>query len=243
MSRARPRSRLLIPFLVALIGFASFMWWRGPGDELGPRSERPVLLLLTSLPVMFGDELSLDAAGSPLLGTLEKRYRVQAIATTSPEELAKGRLLLMAHPLAQPAENLVALDQWVRDGGRVLLLADPMLEWGDERPIGDVTRPPPMFSDTGLLAHWGLALDPPQARGEQRSSLAGEPVTTISPGRLRGKCEQSADGLVARCRIGKGEAMVVADADFVDWNRAGGGSQNHRALLAALDSLESARSD
>ena len=243
MIEARRRSRLLLPFLIALIGLAFLLWWRGSGDELGPRSERPVLLLLTSLPVMFGDEFSLEAAGSPLLDTLEKRYRVQAIATTSPEELAKGRLLLMAHPLAQPAESLVALDHWVRGGGRVLLLADPLLEWADERAIGDVTRPPPMFSDTGLLGHWGLALDSPQTRGEQRSSLAGEAVTTISPGRLRGKCELSSDRLIARCRIGKGEAMVVADADFVDWNRADGGKENHRALLAALDSLESTRSD
>ena len=32
------------------------------------------------------------------------------ISVTDPAELAKGRLLLMAHPLAQPAEDLVALD-------------------------------------------------------------------------------------------------------------------------------------
>ena len=243
MSWARRRSRLLLPFLVALIGLLIFLWWRGDRDDLGPRGERPVLLLLTSLPVMFGAEFSLEAAGSPLLDALEKRYRVQAIATTSPEELARGRLLLMAHPLAQPAENLVALDQWVRVGGRVLLLADPLLEWADERAIGDITRPPPMFSDTGLLAHWGLTLAAPDSRGEQRSRLAGEPVTALSPGRLHGKCELSADQLVARCRLGKGEAMIVADADFVDWNRARGAGENHRALLAALDSLESAGSD
>ena len=242
MTRARWRSRLLLPLALVLIGFAIFAWSRA-GDDLGPRAERPMLLLLTSLPVMFGDELSLEAAGSPLLDALEIRYRVRAIATTSPEELARGGLLLMAQPLAQPAENLVALDQWVRDGGKLLLLADPLLEWADHRPLGDVTRPPPMFSDTGLLAHWGLTLDAPEARGEQRSSLAGEPVTTISPGRLGGKCELSADRLVAHCQIGKGEAMVVADADFLDWNRNGGGAENHRALLAALDSLESARSD
>jgi hypothetical protein len=242
MSRARRRSRLLIPIALVLIGFAIFAWSRG-GDELGPRAERPVLLFLTSLPVMFGDELSLEAAGSPLLDALETRYRVLAIATTSPGELRRGHLLLMAQPLAQPAENLVALDQWVRDGGRVLLLADPLLEWADHRPLGDSTRPPPMFSDTGLLDHWGLTLDTPDTRGEQRSSLAGEAVTTLSPGRLEGKCDLSADRLVARCRIGKGEAMVVADADFLDWNRAGGAGGNHHAVLAALNSLESARSD
>ena len=241
MTRAPRRSRLLL--LVAALGVVSFLWWRGSGDEFGPRSDRPVLLLLTSLPVMFGEEFSLDAAGSPLLDALETRYRVQAIATTSPSELAHGRLLLMAQPLAQPAENLVALDQWVRGGGKVLLLADPLLEWADHRALGDVTRPPPMFSDTGLLGHWGLTLDTPEARGEQPSEIGGEPVTAISPGRLSGECALSGDGLVARCRLGNGEAVIVADADFVDWNRAGGAGKNHRALLAALDSLESAGSD
>ena len=243
MIRARRRAGLLLPLLIAMIGLLLFLWWRSGGDDLGPRSERPQLLLLTSLPVIFGEEFSLDAAGSPLLDALESRYRVRAIATTSPQELEGGRLLLMAQPLAQPAENLVALDRWVQDGGRVLILADPLLEWADHRPLGDATRPPPMFSDTGLLGHWGLTVHAPEARGGQRSSLAVKPVTAVSPGRLTGMCDLNADGLVARCDIGKGEAMVVADADFVDWNRSVGAGEGQRALLAALDSLESARSD
>ena len=78
----------------------------------------------------------------------------------------------MAHPLAQTAENLVALDAWVRGGGRVLLLADPMLEWPSKRPLGDPLRPPPMFMDTGLLAHWGLRLDAPDERGPSDASSA-----------------------------------------------------------------------
>ena len=86
------------------------------------------------------------------------------ISVTDGAELAKGRLLLMAHPLAQTAENLVALDAWVRRGGRVLLLADPMLEWPSKRPLGDPLRPPPMFADTGLLAPLG-----PEARGARRA--------------------------------------------------------------------------
>ena len=60
-----------------------------------------------------------------MLRVLETRYAVMPIATTDARSLKQARLLLMAHPLAQPAENLVDLDQWVRDGGRVLLLADP----------------------------------------------------------------------------------------------------------------------
>ena len=131
-----------------------------------PGGERPTLLLLTSLPLMFGEDFSLErrrlAARSRRCERATKSCRS---ASPTRSELAKGRLLLMAQPLAQTAENLVALDDWVRGGGRVLLLADPMLEWPSERPLGDPLRPPPMFADTGLLAHWGLRLDAPDERG------------------------------------------------------------------------------
>ena len=119
------------------------------------------MLLLTSLPLLFGEDFSLQGGGSPVLKALQGRYRVLPISVTDNRELAKGRLLMMAQPPAQTAENLVALDGWVRHGGRVLLLADPMLEWPSKRALGDPLRPPPMFQDTGLLAHWGLRLDAP----------------------------------------------------------------------------------
>ena len=90
----------------------------------------------------------------------------------------------MAQPNAQTAENLVALDAWVRRGGRVLLLADPLLEWPNQRALGDPLRPPVMFADTGLLGHWGLRLDTPDRRGPQHENLGGSDVLTISPGRL-----------------------------------------------------------
>lgn len=207
----------------------------GQDDALKPRADRPQLLLLTSLPLAFGETLSLEEAGSPVLKTLNQRYRVESIATTSPNALNKARLLLMAQPLAQPAEDLVALDRWVRSGGRVLLLADPLLEWADSRPLGDPTRPPPMFMDTGLLNHWGLRLDAPDMRGDRPARIAGQAVTTRSPGSLHGSCEVAEDGLWADCKIGKGRAIIVADADFLDWRR---GDQGQAALLAALNQLE-----
>ena len=74
--------------------------------------------------------------GSPALTALSARFRVTPISTTSSEELAKVRLLLMAQPQAQTPENLVALDEWMRAGGRLLLLADPLLEWSSTRPLG-----------------------------------------------------------------------------------------------------------
>ena len=173
---------------------------------------------------------------------LGARYRVVPISVTDPGELRKGRLLLMAHPLAQPAEDLVALDAWVRGGGRVLLLADPMLEWPSERPLGDPMRPPSMFADTGLLAHWGLRLDAPDERGIAWEKLAGFDIVTRSPGRLSGSCDIGRDRFVARCRIGEGAAIVVADADFLDARGLGPEARhNIDALIAELASLEDRR--
>ena len=241
MIRARLRALLTICVVavVAVVLIAAISH-RAPAP-LPPRApnERPVLLLLTSLPLMFGEEFSLEQNGSPALKTLGTRYRVVPISVTDRAELAKGTLLLMAQPQAQPAEDLVVLDTWVRRGGRALILADPMLEWPSERPLGDPLRPPAMFADTGLLAHWGMRLDAPDQRGIEQRELGGYHVATMSPGSLFGKCEIASDRLVAHCRIGRGKATVVADADLLDPSRLGrGASHNLDAVLKELAALE-----
>ena len=242
MTAARRRVLLVIAVLLAAGAAVALALSRPSSPSLPPRpaGEKPTLLLLTSLPLMFGEDFSIDGGGSPALSAVEKRYRIVPISVSSPAELAKGRLLLMAHPLAQPAEELVALDRWVRGGGRVLLLADPLLEWPSKRPLGDRLRPPPMFMDTGLLAHWGLRLDAPDERGPRTGKLGDYEVLTASPGTLHGNCAVGEDGLAAHCSIGKGKATVVADADFLGVQHLDGPTaHNLDALLAELDRLDS----
>ena len=239
MTRARAGA-LLAVLAIAIAVVLAVIRFRQP-EPLPPRppGERATLLLLTSLPLLFGEDFSLGGGGSPALSALQTRYRVAPISVSSAEELAKGRLLLMAQPMAQPPEDLVALDEWVRKGGRVMLLADPMLDWPSNRPLGDPLRPLPVFMDTGLLAHWGLSLDPPRGQEIAMRELGGEQIATSSPGTLRGGCEISSDGLVADCRIGKGEAIVVADSDFLNGAAIGEGAErNLEGLLRALDALE-----
>jgi hypothetical protein len=241
MSGARRRALVFVlTAVIAAMLIAAALWPRKPAPlPPRPETERPALLLLTSLPLIFDEGFSLNG-GSPAVKRLDTRYRVLPISVTDPGELAKGRLLLMAHPLAQPAEDLVALDDWVRRGGRVLLLADPMLEWPSKRPLGDLLRPPPMFMDTGLLAHWGLRLDAPDRRGPAMRKLGGFDVLTVSPGRLSGSCNISPDALVADCKIGRGEATVVADADFLNSAELGPRARhNLDGLLEELANLES----
>lgn len=184
-----------------------------------PAAQRPELMLLTTLPIVFPERFTLDAPASPALAALESRYRVVPISVTDAKELGRAKLLLMAQPQAQPAEALVDLDAWVRGGGRVLLLADPALEWPSERPLGDRLRPPLAFADTGLLGHWGLRLDSPAERGPASRSFDGSEVRTVSAGTLvatGGACAISAAGLVACCRLGSGLATVIADSDFLN---------------------------
>ena len=98
---------------------------------------------------------------------------------------------------------------------------------------------PPMFADTGLLGHWGLRLDSPDAPGTAVRQLAGYRVVTVSPGALYGGCSISPDRLVADCHLGKGEAIVVADADFIGTDKLGdGASHNLDGLVAELARLE-----
>lgn len=242
MTRAHARALFIVVATgaVAAALAAAALSFRGPTPlPARPANARPTLLLLTSLPLVFGEDFSIYGNGSPALSALQSRYRVVPISVADPAELGKGRLLLMAHPLAQPAEDLVALDRWVRGGGRLLLLADPMLEWPSKRPLGDLLRPAPMFMDTGLLAHWGLRLNGPGERGRKVEKLGGFDVLTDSPGRLFGRCAISADRLVADCRIGKGRATVVADADLLDTQQLGDGAKhNLDGLLRELADLE-----
>lgn len=196
-------------------------------------AERPELALLTSLPIVFGERFGLDQQRSPLLADLEQGFTVTPV--DGPEQLKPGGLLLAAQPQALTAERLVALDCWVRNGGRIVLLADPVLRFDSERPLGDRFRPPLRYPDTGLLAHWGLTLDDAvDTRPEPVETDLGRGVQLKATGlgsftRAGGACTLSPTRAVARCRIGKGYATIVADADFAISEDAG-----QRAALTSL---------
>jgi hypothetical protein len=226
--------------LVAIAVIAGVIAKSGP-EPLPERApgERPQLLLLTSLPIVFPEELTLDAERTAALTALQSRYEVAPISVADTPSLRGHQLLLIAQPQAQPAEYLVQLDRWVRSGGHVLLLADPALEWPSDRPLGDVTRPPRAFADTGLLLHWGVRLDAPDQRGSASADTADGTVETASPGTVvavQDNCTVGEGGLIAHCRVGEGAATIVADADFIHVDSADSG--NLQLLLRELDQLE-----
>jgi hypothetical protein len=226
--------------VAVLVAAAAALLLLGQRTNYGPRpsGQRPELLLLTSLPIVFPETFNLQAQASPVLKALRTRYRVVSISLADRETLQGHRLLLMAQPRAQPAEILVELDQWVRGGGHVLLLADPSLQWPSDRPLGDALRPPLAYADTGLIGHWGLRLDAPDSQETVTANMDGVRIRTAAPGKLVAQSANCAvrDGLVARCRVGKGMAVIIADADFIDGERFG--SNNMDALFAELALLD-----
>jgi hypothetical protein len=184
------------------------------------QSARRPLALITSLPLLFGEQFGLDTPRPLAMARIERAYAITPLALADAASLRGITHLLMAHPRAQPAEVLVDLDAWVRDGGQLVLLADPRLKWEGSRPLGDPLRPPPDFADTGLLAHWGLRLGVDEA-GEG-TLRATSPDCTIAQA-----------GLVAECRLGRGTARIIADADFM----LGQDDQARRRVDLLLDQL------
>ena len=218
--------------LVALLALA------GCRSDATAAKPKPDLYVLTSLPLVFDEGFALGPAKGEAATFLRERYALKPIDL--PSQLPKGATLLAAQPRALPAEELVALDAWVRSGGKLLLLADPMLEWRSGRALGDRLRPPVSFADTGLLAHWGLRLDAPDRRGLRVVRSGDIEVTYDSPGRLvkvGGICRLDGEGVFAECRLGKGRALIIADADWLDIEAietGGGHAGDHLFALALL---------
>ena len=149
-----------------------------------------------------------------------------------------GDLLVLAQPRALSASENLALDGWVRAGGAVLLFADPMLDAHSIFAPGDPRRPQDVALLSPILARWGLKLffDPGQDPAERlvelpegalpvRLSGHFAPVGTGGDSRagevraLRenaGRCRIEAQGLLAQCKIGKGQVLLVADAALFD---------------------------
>lgn len=208
-------------------------------DSETAAAQRPVLHLLTALPIVWGEAGPFDPASRPAQSFvyLQREFDVRAIDALTPETLSEARLLLAAQPRLLAPEELVAFDRWVRGGGRALILTDPALAWPSDLPPGDVRRAPPVGLLGPLLAHWGVALEPSQRPHVLVDRTGGRRLALGVPGRFRvegGDCETGPDWR-ARCRIGAGEAMLVADADLLHdllWMAPAEGGAGRAARLA-----------
>jgi hypothetical protein len=171
---------------------------------------------------------ALDSVGmrSPLWQALDRRLRLRPLDALEPATLRPLSVLFLAQPRLLAPQELVALDAWLRGGGRAVVLADPLLHWPDPRPLGHPARAPLTSLLDPLLGHWGLRLEPAEIDVasdpvERRALVSGGLLQLSGSSRFTrlghgGACTLTEQGLIARCRIGAGEALLVADADWIN---------------------------
>jgi hypothetical protein len=207
-------------------------------------AERPQLGLMGTIPIYWGES---EALGDVLSGKgsahwararLETRFTLEPLDTLTAETLAGLDYLLLAQPRALSGVENVALDAWVRQGGHVLLFADPMLTGGTHFAIGDRRRPQDVALLSPILSHWGLTMEFDVEAPEGFALVDGGrgPIPVNRAGRFAlvpgdGACTLAARGVLARCRIGKGSATILADAATLDLY------DPHPDAPAALESL------
>ncbi len=182
--------------------------------------------VMSALPLFThgaGGQGALDVGGRAPILAAQERAAVPVDLIDAASLASLDRLLLAQPRLLAPAE-LVALDGWVRRGGHVVILADPLLHWPAAGGLTDARRPPLTSLLDPLLTHWGLTLEPahvtPGAPVERRIlsggallQLAGAARFTLAPD---SPCATAEGGLFATCRIGAGRAVLAADADWID---------------------------
>lgn len=206
--------------------------------------------LFTTLPILWAESADLAEL---VKGEAPPHWAKAALARRGPivplDSLARIEgvdLLLIAQPRPLSPQENVALDEWVRKGGHVVIFADPMLTADSLFPIGDRRRPQDVVLLSPLLTHWGLQLgfDNTQAFGPHEVPLLGRALPVNLPGHLAvtdpGQgCALIDGGIAARCRIGKGRALVVADAALLESPEAASESQAETVLSGLMDAAKS----
>ena len=209
-------------------------------------AERKPLGLFTSLPILWNE--ASDVAGllkpdiQPHWAKAALQARGDIVALDRLDALASSGLtrLVIAQPRPLSPEENVALDNWVKRGGRLLLLADPALTAESAFSIADRRRPQAVVLLSPILARWGLRLefDDAQIFGEHSVKVMDVAVPVNLPGRFQlssgENCRSWADGLAVSCGIAKGRVIALADAAVLDQEDPDG------TRISALDWLLSA---
>lgn len=219
----------------------------GAADEAEAQGPRERLGLFTTLPIYWNEQQDIAAMLEPeaqepswVRAALEERHELVPLDTLEDGTISGLDTLLIAQPRALSAAENVALDDWVRGGGRALVLADPFLTQHSDFALGDPRRPFDVVLISPILARWGLALEFDDAQGEDERVITIGDVAV--PVRLAGRfvaaqsgedaeCAFAGEGLLADCSVGEGRVLLLADAAILDTESD---DANRRAAVESL---------
>lgn len=246
---ARRVKRFIAVLSLALIAAAlAFAFASGSRSSSRPAAPGDVGLF-TSLPILWNEYGELSELLKPesdshwAVAVLAQRGTIRPLDRIAPLPQDLG-LLVMAQPRPLSPDENVALDQWVRGGGRVLLFADPMLTQHSHFPIGDRRRPEGTVLLSPILARWGVTLlfDEAQPAGLRTVDLFGQPAQVNLAGRLvpaegTSHCRVEADGLAVLCSVGTGTVLIVADAALLEPAHDGDAGDRASTQAVALNAV------
>ena len=257
MAQIRTRAAALAAGLSFVLAACS----DGGAPQAVQGSEQPTqkLGLMTSLPLYWplGAEFGAIASGQAeapwqrevlerdhelvLLDTLTPIPGLTAeAAETDPLEGLERIAIIQPRGLS-PADN-VALDNWVREGGQLLLLLDPQLTGEYEVPLGDPRRPNDTAIIPPVLPRWGLAgafnveqtelLYEEVAGGRIPVLLGSELRVVVNEGEMNG-CRTSNNLLIIQCdSVGAGTVTYLGDAALFEHEELAG--EDGEAIHALL---------
>ncbi|MBV7259313.1 GldG family protein [Erythrobacter crassostreae] len=191
----------------------------------------PDLALMTSLPIYWPANFFFDGLDGEIAEPPWQRLIIEECHTLIPLDtlskdsagtdplLGHERLAVIQPRGLSPADN-VALDEWVRGGGQLLLVLDPMLVGEYDSPLGDPARPVEAALIPPVVARWGLqvSFDENQSPDLQTEIIGEGLVPLMQTGTISRvdpsdeTCGVIANGAAASCQIGEGRVTLLADA-------------------------------
>jgi hypothetical protein len=239
--------QLLAAALILIVLLFATIWFLRANTAA---DEKPLsVALMSSISLQWGEAgfgaiAKGEAAPDPLFERLGEGRKLVAVDNMAQLQALKPDIAILIQPRAFSPDDLVRLDSWVRAGGRLLFFADPALQWPTELPMGDPQRPLFTSMHSPLFAHWGLELALPMGDdnvdAEAEKDIGGLPIRFASPGIWQkqkggdGNCVIAANPIIAECRPGKGQVLLVADADMLDadiWQSPIPGTDNGANML------------
>ena len=206
-----------------------------PASTSEPAEKTPPvkIQLMTSLPIIWGergameDILSGKAKPAAIYAYWQQQYDISAVDSFEGLANSDTDMVLLAQPPAMDPADIAAVDTWVRAGGKAIILTDPMLAWPTSLPLGDKRRPLASGLLSPLLNYWGLELQLPSKAetGGVELAFPGATIMTVGIGVFQSivpeenshaDCAFSVANVIARCKVGDGHAILLADADFLN---------------------------
>jgi len=209
-------------------------------QSAGPQIKQPKLGLMTSLPLYwpldadFGDLAQGNGEKPWQRAVIEQQFELVPLDTLSPipglsvddpeiDPLAGLDRIAVIQPRGLSAADNVALDEWVRAGGELLLVLDPMLTGDYDIPVGDPRRPIDTALIPPVVKRWGVTISFDQTQGVgERVSLGDFWLRVLLTGEVKPlsgaerRCELVAGNVIARCQVEEGRVTVFADANVFE---------------------------